>query len=112
MARAWLWHESGQSRNAIRRVEGHLFYPVPIRPLQDTAADIKATAVAIPRNLVNLAAGSGDRNAVRLEHPSSTFKSWRRGQLQKRWVAVDKAIMNRSARVLKEGWGHIPGDAI
>ena len=28
------WHEGGQSRNEIHRIEGHLGCPVPIRRLQ------------------------------------------------------------------------------
>lgn len=79
--------------------------------MMGTAAVAIGTAAAIPGTLVNLAAGGGERKAVRFGHPSGTLKvgaeaSFKGGE----WV-VDKAIMSRSARVLMEGWVRIPDDS-
>ncbi len=42
--------------------------------MMGTAAVAIATAAAIPGTLVNLAAGGGERNAVRFGHPSGTLR--------------------------------------
>ena len=79
--------------------------------MMGTAAVAIATAAAIPGTLVNLAAGGGERNAVRFGHPSGTLKVGAAAtQHDGEWV-VEKVVMSRSARVLMEGWVRIPGDA-
>jgi hypothetical protein len=79
--------------------------------MMGTGAVAIATAAAIPGTLVNLAAGGGERNAVRFGHPSGTLKvGAEAAQRDGEWV-VEKAVMSRSARVLMEGWVRIPGDA-
>ncbi|MBB3011456.1 2-methylaconitate cis-trans isomerase PrpF [Cupriavidus alkaliphilus] len=79
--------------------------------MMGTAAVAIGTAAAIPGTLVNLAAGGGERNAVRFGHPSGTLRVGAEAQLvDGEWV-VRKAIMSRSARVLMEGWVRVPGDA-
>ncbi|AMR78444.1 2-methylaconitate cis-trans isomerase PrpF [Cupriavidus nantongensis] len=79
--------------------------------MMGTAAVAIGTAAAIPGTLVNLAAGGGERNAVRFGHPSGTLRVGAEAQLvDGEWV-VKKAIMSRSARVLMEGWVRVPGDA-
>jgi len=79
--------------------------------MMGTAAVAIATAVAIPGTLVNLAAGGGERDAVRFGHPSGTLKVGAEAtQRDGEWV-VKKVVMSRSARVLMEGWVRIPGDA-
>jgi 2-methylaconitate cis-trans-isomerase PrpF len=61
--------------------------------------------------LVNLAAGGGERNAVRFGHPSGTLRVGAEATLVNgEWIAT-KAVMGRSARVLMEGYVRIPGDA-
>jgi len=77
--------------------------------MMGTAAVAIATAAAIPGTLVNLAAGGGERNAVRFGHPSGTLKVGAKASCVDGEWAVDKAVMSRSARVLMEGWVRIPG---
>ncbi|NYT24981.1 2-methylaconitate cis-trans isomerase PrpF [Alcaligenaceae bacterium] len=79
--------------------------------MMGTAAVAIGTAAAIPGTLVNLAAGGGERNAVRFGHPSGTLRVGAEAQLQDGQWKVTKAIMSRSARVLMEGWVRVPGDA-
>ena len=79
--------------------------------MMGTAAVAIATAAVIPGTLVNLAAGGGERNAVRFGHPSGTLKvGAEAARSDGEWV-VGKVVMSRSARVLMEGWVRIPGDA-
>ncbi len=75
-----------------------------------------ATAAAIPGTLVALAAGGGERNAVRRSivfgHPSGTLRVGAEARLvDGRWVAT-KAVMSRSARILMEGHIRVPSDSI
>ncbi|HVW48942.1 MAG TPA: 2-methylaconitate cis-trans isomerase PrpF [Trinickia sp.] len=77
--------------------------------MMGTAAVAIGTAAAIPGTLVNLAAGGGEREAVRFGHPSGTLRVGAQAALvDGQWV-VKKAIMSRSARVLMEGWVRVPG---
>ena len=79
--------------------------------MMGTAAVAIGTAAAIPGTLVNLAAGGGQRDAVRFGHPSGTLRVGAQAtQEGGEWV-VKKAIMSRSARVLMEGWVRVPGNA-
>ncbi|MDD3763155.1 MAG: 2-methylaconitate cis-trans isomerase PrpF [Nevskiales bacterium] len=79
--------------------------------MMGTAAVAIGTAAAIPGTLVNLAAGGGDREAVRFGHPSGSLRVGAQAErVDGEWV-VKKAIMSRSARVLMSGWVHVPGDA-
>jgi probable AcnD-accessory protein PrpF len=79
--------------------------------MMGTAAVAIATAAAIPGTLVNLAAGGGERKSVCFGHPSGTLKvGAEASQSNGRWT-VDKVVMSRSARVLMEGWVHIPDDS-
>lgn len=79
--------------------------------MMGTAAVAIATAAAIPGTLVNLAAGGGDRTAIRFGHPSGTLRVGAEAARVNGDWSVEKAIMSRSARVLMEGWVRIPGDA-
>jgi probable AcnD-accessory protein PrpF len=77
--------------------------------MMGTAAVAIGTAAAIPGTLVNLAAGGGERSAVRFGHPSGTLRVGAEAvQANGEWQ-VKKAIMSRSARVLMEGWVRVPG---
>lgn len=79
--------------------------------MMGTAAVAIGTAAAIPGTLVNLAAGGGERSAVRFGHPSGTLRVGAEAhQVNGQWT-VTKAIMSRSARVLMEGWVRVPGDS-
>ncbi|VVE71972.1 putative AcnD-accessory protein PrpF [Pandoraea anapnoica] len=79
--------------------------------MMGTAAVCIGAAAAIPGTLVNLAAGGGERNAVRFGHPSGTLRVGAEANQEGGEWTVTKAIMSRSARVLMEGWVRIPGDA-
>ncbi|WP_293764820.1 2-methylaconitate cis-trans isomerase PrpF [uncultured Aquitalea sp.] len=78
--------------------------------MMGTAAVAIGTAAAIPGTLVNLAAGGGEREAVRFGHPSGTLRVGAQASQQNGEWTVTKAIMSRSARVLMEGWVRVPGD--
>ncbi|ARN22405.1 2-methylaconitate cis-trans isomerase PrpF [Piscinibacter gummiphilus] len=79
--------------------------------MMGTAAVAIGTAAAIPGTLVNLAAGGGERQAVRFGHPSGTLRVGAEAvKVEGEW-SVAKAIMSRSARVLMEGWVRVPGDS-
>ncbi len=76
--------------------------------MMGTAAVAIGTAAAVPGTLVNLAAGGGERTAVTFGHPSGTLRVGAEAtSSNNKWV-VKKAIMSRSARVLMDGWVHIP----
>ncbi len=79
--------------------------------MMGTAAVAIGTAAAIPGTLVNLAAGGGERSAVRFGHPSGTLRVGAEARLVNGQWSVTKAIMSRSARVLMEGWVRVPGDS-
>lgn len=79
--------------------------------MMGTAAVAIGTAAAVPGTLVNLAAGGGERQAVRFGHPSGVLRVGAEAkQVNGEWT-VTKAIMSRSARILMEGWVRIPGDS-
>ncbi|MGO2132663.1 MAG: 2-methylaconitate cis-trans isomerase PrpF [Halomonas sp.] len=78
--------------------------------MMGTAAVAIGTAAAIPGTLVNLAAGSGERDSIVFGHPSGTLGVGAKAtQANGQWN-VAKAVMSRSARVLMEGWVRVPGD--
>lgn len=76
--------------------------------MMGTAAVAIGTAAAIPGTLVNLAAGGGEREAVRFGHPSGTLRVGAAAALADGSWTVTKAVMSRSARVLMEGWVRVP----
>ena len=76
--------------------------------MMGTAAVAIGTAAAIPGTLVNLAAGGGNRTAVRFGHPSGTLRVGAEAtQVDGEWK-VTKAVMSRSARILMEGRVRVP----
>ncbi|NLY58173.1 MAG: 2-methylaconitate cis-trans isomerase PrpF [Gammaproteobacteria bacterium] len=80
--------------------------------MMGTCAVAIGTAAAVPGTLVNLAAGGGEREAVRFGHPSGTLRVGAEArQVDGQWT-VTKAIMSRSARILMEGWVRVPGDIL
>ncbi|MDY0976315.1 2-methylaconitate cis-trans isomerase PrpF [Massilia sp. CFBP9012] len=80
--------------------------------MMGTAAVAIGTAAAIPGTLVNLAAGGGERTAVRFGHPSGTLRVGAEAVQRDGAWSVNKAIMSRSARVLMEGRICVPGNAL
>jgi len=80
--------------------------------MMGTAAVAIATAAAVPGTLVNLAAGGGERDAVRFGHPSGTLRVGAKAEeVNGEWTAK-AAIMSRSARLMMTGWVHVPGDTL
>ena len=76
--------------------------------MMGTCAVAIGTAAAIPGTLVNLAAGGGEREAVRFGHPSGTLRVGAQAKLVNGQWTVTKAVMSRSARILMEGWVRVP----
>lgn len=79
--------------------------------MMGTCAVAIGTAAAIPGTLVNLAAGGGEREAVRFGHPSGTLRVGAQARLVDGQWAVTKAVMSRSARILMEGWVRVPAES-
>ena len=80
--------------------------------MMGTCAVAIGTAAAIPGTLVNLAAGGGEREAVRFGHPSGTLRVGAEAkQVNGQWQ-VTKAVMSRSARILMEGWVRVPAETL
>ncbi|MBZ9666925.1 2-methylaconitate cis-trans isomerase PrpF [Pseudomonas sp. LMG 31766] len=79
--------------------------------MMGTCAVAIGTAAAIPGTLVNLAAGGGEREAVRFGHPSGTLRVGAQAKRVDGQWTVTKAVMSRSARILMEGWVRIPGES-
>ena len=80
--------------------------------MMGTCAVAIGTAAAIPGTLVNLAAGGGEREAVRFGHPSGTLRVGAEAkQVNGQWQ-VTKAVMSRSARILIEGWVRVPAETL
>jgi len=76
--------------------------------MMGTASVAIATAAAVPGTLVNQAAGGGERETVCFGHPSGTLRVGAKAELVGNEWQVSKAIMSRSARILMEGWVHVP----
>ena len=76
--------------------------------MMGTCAVAIGTAAAIPGTLVNLAAGGGARNAVRVGHPSGTLRVGAEAKQDNGQWTVTKAVMSRSARILMEGFVRVP----
>ncbi|MCP5176093.1 MAG: 2-methylaconitate cis-trans isomerase PrpF [Moraxellaceae bacterium] len=80
--------------------------------MMGTAAVAIGTAAAVSGTLVNLAAGGGERQAVRFGHPSGTLRVGAEAkQVNGEWT-VTKAIMSRSARIIMEGWVRVPASVV
>ncbi|MCX2792145.1 2-methylaconitate cis-trans isomerase PrpF [Vibrio sp. Sgm 5] len=78
--------------------------------MMGTAAVAIASAACVPRTLVNLAAGGGEKESVTFGHPSGTLKVGAKAkQTEQGWV-IEKAIMSRSARILMEGFVRVPSN--
>ncbi|UFQ95766.1 2-methylaconitate cis-trans isomerase PrpF [Pseudomonas wenzhouensis] len=77
--------------------------------MMGTCAVAIGTAAAIPGTLVNLAAGGGEREAVRFGHPSGTLRVGAQAKRVDGQWTVTKAVMSRSARILMEGSVRVPG---
>ena len=78
--------------------------------MMGTCAVAIGTAAAIPGTLVNLAAGGGEREAVRFGHPSGTLRVGAQAKMVDGQWTVTKAVMSRSARILMEGGVRVPAE--
>ncbi|RZJ28242.1 MAG: 2-methylaconitate cis-trans isomerase PrpF [Brevundimonas sp.] len=80
--------------------------------MMGTAAVAIGAAAAVPGTLVNLAAGGGERKAVRFGHPSGTLRVGAEAVQQDGAWTISRAIMSRSARRLMEGWVYVPAGTV
>ncbi|MCG9032861.1 2-methylaconitate cis-trans isomerase PrpF [Laribacter hongkongensis] len=80
--------------------------------MMGTCAVAIGTAAAVPGTLVNLAAGGGEKEAVRFGHPSGTLRVGASAVCQNGQWSVTKAVMSRSARILMEGWVRVPATIV
>ena len=80
--------------------------------MMGTCAVAIGTAAAVPGTLVNLAAGGGEKEAVRFGHPSGTLRVGASAVCQDGRWSVTRAVMSRSARILMEGWVRVPDTTV
>lgn len=78
--------------------------------MMGAAAVAIGAAAAVPGTLVNLAAGGGERSAVRFGHPSGTLRVGAEAQRRDGDWTVVKAVMSRSARRLMTGDVFVPSE--
>ena len=76
--------------------------------MMGTASVAIGVAACIPGTLVNIASGGGEKDTVTFGHPSGTIKvgavlSNNGGEL-----SVEKASISRSARIIMDGYVHVP----
>ena len=76
--------------------------------MMGTASVTIGVAACIEGTLVNLAAGGGQKSAVEFGHPSGTLKVGAVISKNDGKFVVDKATMSRSARIIMEGYVHVP----
>jgi len=77
--------------------------------MMGTASVAIGVAACIPGTLVNIASGGGKKNTVTFGHPSGTLKV---GAIIGKNNLVEKASMSRSARVIMDGFVHVPADTM
>jgi probable AcnD-accessory protein PrpF len=77
--------------------------------MMGTASVAIGCAACIEGTLVNLASGGGKKNTVTFGHPSGTLKV---GAIIDKNNKIKKASMSRSARIIMDGFVHIPADII
>ena len=78
--------------------------------MMGAAAVAIGAAAAVPGTLVNLAAGGGERSAVRFGHPSGTLRVGAEAERRDGDWTVVKAVMSRSARRLMAGDVFVPSE--
>jgi hypothetical protein len=80
--------------------------------MMGTASVAIGVAACVPGTLVNLAAGGGKKNSVTFGHPSGTLKVGAAIVTKNGKIVVEKASMSRSARIIMEGYVHVPADTM
>jgi 2-methylaconitate cis-trans-isomerase PrpF len=78
--------------------------------MMGTASVAIGCAACIKGTLVNLASGGGKKDTVTFGHPSGTLKVGAIVKKTNTKLVVEKASMSRSARVIMDGFVHVPAD--
>jgi len=76
--------------------------------MMGTASVAIGVAASIPGTLVNEAAGGGEKDTVTFGHPSGAIKVGAKITKETDKYVVEKASMSRSARIIMEGYVHVP----
>jgi probable AcnD-accessory protein PrpF len=76
--------------------------------MMGTASVAIGCAACVPGTLVNIAAGGGEKDTVNFGHPSGAIKVGASISKDGDKYVVDKASMSRSARIIMDGFVHIP----
>ena len=80
--------------------------------MMGTASVAIGVAACIPGTLVNMASGGGEKDNVNFGHPSGTLKVGASIKKNNDKFLVEKASMSRSARIIMEGFVHVPADTM
>lgn len=80
--------------------------------MMGTASVAIGCATCVPGTLVNLASGGGEKNSVTFGHPSGTLKVGAAVSNINGNFVVQKASMSRSARIIMDGFVHVPSDTM
>ena len=80
--------------------------------MMGTASVAIGVAACIPGTLVNIAAGSKELDTVTFGHPSGAIKVGAKIIKENDKYIVKKASMSRSARVIMDGFVHVPADTM
>lgn len=78
--------------------------------MMGTAAVAIASAASVPGTLVNLAAGGHERDNVTFGHPSGKLKVGAKVTQAPNGWQVEQVSMSRSARIIMEGFVHVPSN--
>ncbi|WP_394242994.1 2-methylaconitate cis-trans isomerase PrpF [Vibrio astriarenae] len=78
--------------------------------MMGTAAVAIASAASVPGTLVNLAAGGHERDNVTFGHPSGKLKVGAKVTQAPSGWQVEQVSMSRSARIIMEGFVHVPSN--
>ncbi len=79
--------------------------------MMGTASVAIGVASCIKGTLVNIASGGGEKDNVTFGHPSGTLKVGATIKKNNKFE-VQKASMSRSARIIMDGFVHVPADAM
>ena len=80
--------------------------------MMGTASVAIGVAACIPGTLVNIASGGKELDTVSFGHPSGAIKVGATIIKEKGKYIVKKASMSRSARVIMDGFVHVPADTM
>ena len=78
--------------------------------MMGTASVAIGVAACIQGTLVNIAAGGGEKDTVTFGHPSGAIKVGALISTKNDKLIVEKASMSRSARIIMDGFVHVPAD--